>query len=297
MLNHLKLINKICSSYKHINPNKISSLNKVKSIHTSSYLFFYERDPEFVDNTPVHKHIRDGFYLLKDELKLWKNEVIETFESDPLAVVPGAIDKAWSFESTDKLNKWVTTCDADHGDGYSSCELIVNEHGKGIFQGILNTELPSDGKMKKTGYCNMRSIKPTKSFRRDTCHDWAQYTYLVFRVRGDGRPYIINLATPGYFDILWNDVYQYVLHTRGGPYWQTTKIPFSKFILSSKGKIQDNQTAIPLHMVTNLGLTMADKVSGPFKLEIDYIGLEYDPEYTEEFAYEMYKLPKDLANS
>lgn len=42
---------------------------------------------------------------------------------------------------------------------------------------------------------------------------------------------------------------------------------------------------------------MSDKTDGPFKLEIDYIGVEYDPYYTEEFAYEMYNLPKNIANS
>jgi hypothetical protein len=28
----------------------------------------------------------------------------------------------------------------------------------------------------------------------------------------------------GYFDIMWNDIYSYVLFTRGGPYWQLSKV-------------------------------------------------------------------------
>lgn len=31
---------------------------------------------------------------------------------------------------------------------------------------------------------------------------------------------------------------------------------------------------------------------GPFGLEIDHIGLEFDPLNNEHFAYEMYKMPK-----
>lgn len=75
------------------------------------------------------------------------------------------------------------------------------------------------------------------------------------------------------------------------------QIPFSKFFLSSKGRIQDKQCPIPLHRVTNFGITLGDKINGPFQLEIDYIGLEYDPNHYEEFAYEMYKTDKFIVGT
>lgn len=118
--------------------------------------------------------------------------------------------------------------------------------------------------------------------------------FVVMRVRGDGRPYLLNIACEGYFDIMWNDVYHYVLYTRGGPHWQNVKIPFSKFFLASKGRVQDKQYPIPLEKITNFGITVGAKFGqeGPFGLEIDFIGLEFDPNHTEKFAYEMYKMPK-----
>lgn len=64
-----------------------------------------------------------------------------------------------------------------------------------------------------------------KSFKRETYLDWSQYNTLVIRLRGDGRSYLLNLASEGYFDIWWFDVYHYVLYTRGGPHWQTAKVP------------------------------------------------------------------------
>lgn len=55
------------------------------------------------------------------------------------------------------------------------------------------------------------------------------YNTLVMRVRGDGRAYGLILHTDGKFDITWHDAYFFVLYTRGGPHWQTTKVykPFT----------------------------------------------------------------------
>lgn len=59
--------------------------------------------------------------------------------------------------------------------------------------------------------------------------------------------------------------------------------------------MQDLQDSIPLERIASFQLG-AGKVDGPFCLEIDYIGLENDPNKKEEFAYEMYRIPKFIAN-
>lgn len=51
---------------------------------------------------------------------------------------------------------------------------------------------------------------------------FAAYTHLAFRVRGDGRNYVVNLHPHTMFDTNFMDLHSYILHTRGGPYWQET---------------------------------------------------------------------------
>lgn len=43
--------------------------------------------------------------------------------------------------------------------------------------------------------------------------------------------------------------------------------------------------------VSAIGITAAGRVQmdGPFSLEIDYIGVQYDPKNEETFAYELYR--------
>lgn len=50
------------------------------------------------------------------------------------------------------------------------------------------------------------------------------------------------------------------------------QIPFSKFIFSSKGRLQDKQYRIPLDRISHFGIACGDKVDGRFDLEIEYIG-------------------------
>lgn len=198
-----------------------------------------------------------------------------------------------STEEAD-IKRWICTADSDHNEGYSKATFELSSAGYGLFCGVVSPALPEDGRIKKAGYANVRSQRFRKSFKRDAYMDWSCYNTLVMRVRGDGRPYMINIGTEGFYDITWNDIYHYALYTRGGPHWQITKIPFSKFFLASNGVVQDKQYPLPANKVTTFGFSASGRggFEGTFSLEIDYIGLEFDPSITEEFAYEMYQQEK-----
>lgn len=255
----------------------------------SGYKTVYDRPPVEQDLS-ILQRICEGYRQFKEEFGIFMEEMKEYFQMDPMLLYrPGEIDVVWRFKGDPKsLDQWVLTCDSDYEEGYSTAKLEMSSTGTGIFSGILSTRLPKDGKIKFAGYCNITTVPKYKSFKREVRHNWTEYTHLIFRVRGDGRCYAVNLNTSGIHDLTWNDMYQYVLHTRGGPYWQLIKIPFSKFVFSSKGRVQDRQPPIELHEIKSLGITLADDIPGHFKLEIDYIGLENDEYNVENTAYEGY---------
>ncbi|XP_067630328.1 complex I intermediate-associated protein 30, mitochondrial [Eurosta solidaginis] len=285
-------------------PVTLSLLPKVakcRSIYTTAIRSaFWEKDKKSGYQTKIAEPskkelILDGLRELKGEIKLWKEEIKEYFEGDPVLIFrAGETDVVFNFKTENALDKWVVTTDADHGEGKSTATLELSATGAGLFHGNVNSEHVKDGIIKRTGYANIRTKRVRRSFKRETTYDWTQYNTLILKIRGDGRNYLINLHTEGYFDLEWNDVYHYVLYTRGGPHWQIAKIPFSKFFLSSKGRIQDRQLPIRLNRVTHFGFSVAAKnyMDGPFRLEVEYVGLEYDPTHREKFAYEMYKTDK-----
>ncbi|PIO77640.1 Complex I intermediate-associated protein 30 [Teladorsagia circumcincta] len=118
-----------------------------------------------------------------------------------------------------------------------------------------------------------------------------QWRFDTPECRGDGRSYKIMLHAPKAMDITWGDSYSYPLHTRGGPYWQYEKIPFSKFFHTVAGRIQDKQNRVYLDEVSSLGIVLMDRIDGEFQLELDYIGVYNDQTHFEKFAYETYTLP------
>lgn len=140
--------------------------NSYKEFHKSSIVStFWERHEKggYQDDRPEPsniKKIRDGLKELKSEIKLWSEEVKEHFESDPVMIFrPGETDVAWKFDSENSLNQWIVTSDKDNNEGYSSCSLKLNKYGKGVFSGELNTRVPQDGRTKRAGYCNIKTLR------------------------------------------------------------------------------------------------------------------------------------------
>lgn len=257
----------------------------------------YRRPGEPVDNKfpwqKINFDFSKGLEGIKKHFTKLKNELVDTLvgpHGRPLREHMLEQNRViWEFRGPESLKQWTVSCDREIG-GQSEAYLKVGKNNSTcFFYGTLRSAPPRDGVTRYSGYCSIRAKPLQASFDREQHHDWTTFNTLHLRVRGDGRPWMITIAPSMYFSHQKDDVYSYFLFTRGGPYWQDVKIPFSKFFLTSRGRIQDKQHPVWVDKMNTVGFTLGDKAEGPFQLEIDFIGACKDYAHTEEFAYELYK--------
>ena len=221
-------------------------------------------------NTDPKKTVKDSFKALTTEIKMFANEMKEYDVNSGYDALPppGGRRKEWGFGSEEEMAQWILTKDSDWGEGYSAAEFELHPLGHGVLRGDLSSRVPADGRTQNAGYVNIASLKRRKSFAREVLmEDWDWFSHLTMNIRGDGRKYMLNMQVKRDFDILWNDRWHYPLYTRGGPYWQYVKIPWSKFYLGNRGSLQDKQAKIPLKAgVVGMSITLMDQITGPFQV-------------------------------
>ncbi|KAJ3613735.1 hypothetical protein NHX12_019981 [Muraenolepis orangiensis] len=277
-----------------LNPTSPSSLPRGATARS-----VYRRPGQPKDNRPPWEKIQldftKGVQGLKRHLALLKKELVEPLvgpQGKPLLEHMLEQNRVvWEFRGPEGLEQWSVSSDREIG-GQSEVYLKLGRNSNTcLLYGNLCSTPPKDGETRYSGYCALRSKQPRCSFDRKVHMDWTSFNTLHLRVRGDGRPWMVNLAAETYYSHQKDEIYSYFLYTRGGPYWQEVKIPFSKFFLGYRGRIQDNQHNLWLDKINTLGFTLGDKADGPFQLEIDFIGVSKDYAHIEEFAYEMNKKP------
>lgn len=282
--------------FKTLNPALLAQRHQVFVTQKATKLIVHNTTRKGDDETEIDirvtERIKKGFQIIKEGIPEYKDEVKEKLESDLyFFALHGDYEYVSKFNGVNSLEDWVVTADSDLGRGRSKASFGVTSNNKAVFHGYLDPWVPQDGQQKQSGFVNLRSPFKYKSFKRKICYDWTRYTHMYLRLRGDGRAYQLNVHPDMYFDHMWNDMYNVPIYTRGGPYWQICKVPFSKCFLTAASRIQDKQDALEnnLDRVRNFSFTLADEVEGPFKLELDYIALVRDENHKEKYAYEMYQ--------
>lgn len=147
--------------------------------------------------------------------------------------------------------RWYVVNDGVMG-GVSRGDMQRTAHGTGIFAGSLSLE--NNG-----GFASVRVALEH--------HDLSSYAGLEIRVRGDGRTYQLRLRTDDDFDGI---AYRAEFETVDGE-WKTTRIPFIRFLPTFRGRTLKDHPPLDRSQVHQLAFMLADKKSGPFSLEIDFV--------------------------
>ena len=156
----------------------------------------------------------------------------------------------FDFSKPDAAKAWQTVNDGVMG-GISDGNVRIAEKTL-EFYGTLSLE--NNG-----GLASVRS-KAAKM-------DLSKYDGLVFKVRGDGREYYLNVHVPS-FQIAFS--YRASFKTEKDK-WTEVTIPFADLKATSFGRIVEKAKPLDASNVEAVGFLLADKKAGPFKLDVAWI--------------------------
>lgn len=163
--------------------------------------------------------------------------------------------------------------DADIG-GFSRAHLdfipeSATEPAHGRFHGNISIELPPHRpEVQRTGYAGWRTLDRPPTVFGKSLWDIDPYTYLALRVKSDGRKYFVNIQTES---IVPTDIHQHRLYVRQQGEWETVWIKFSEFVRTNHGTVVEPQREMLRQKVRTVGVSLIDRVPGPFHLSISKI--------------------------
>jgi monofunctional biosynthetic peptidoglycan transglycosylase len=157
----------------------------------------------------------------------------------------------FDFSSEGRTGRWMIVNDGVMG-GLSESELQLSDQGTIIFQGNLSLE-------NYGGFASVRSVPYRFGLEA--------YDGISLRVLGDGRRYKLRLRTDVNID---GPAYEAEFDTIANT-WTTVNIPFQTTTPTYRGRLIKDLPPLSGNRVTQIGLMLADKQEGPFRLEVDWI--------------------------
>lgn len=186
--------------------------------------------------------------------------MLETVFGATLLLLAGSVPDGQSTDSATAslfefdrgvAGEWIIVNDDVMG-GLSSSRFEDNEEGFATFEGELSLE--NNG-----GFASVRALAPEGVL--------ADRSALVLRVRGDGRTYQVRLRTDRRFDGI---AYMAEFATVEGE-WQEVRTPLSDFQPTFRGRRPAGAQPLSPAKVQQIGLLLADKRPGAFRLDVDWI--------------------------
>ena len=163
--------------------------------------------------------------------------------------------------------------DADIG-GFSSSSLdyipkTALEPAHARFYGAISTELPRNNpQVQRTGFAGWRNKDRRRTIFGRSLWDLDPYIFLALRVKSDGRKYFVNLQTE---TVVPTDIHQHRLHTRKVGEWETVFIELKSFVRTNYGEVVEPQSEMMRQKVRSVGLSLTDRLPGPFDIAISKI--------------------------
>ena len=174
---------------------------------------------------------------------------LATSDSSLMAEQPTRV--LFDFDGSDSIEQWRTVNDGVMG-GVSDGRRRLTNQGSIEFYGTLSLE--NNG-----GFASVRS--QAGELRLD------DGDVVVARVRGDGRRYYLNVRTN---KPKMAFSYRAEFQTKAEE-WQEIRIPVADLRATWFGRKIPGASPVDASSVNSIGFLLADKIPGPFELEIDWI--------------------------
>lgn len=163
----------------------------------------------------------------------------------------------FDFTSDAEQQHWKAVNDGVMGGRSLGAPVVQSRAGVLDFSGTLSLE--NNG-----GFSSIRSAGPSLNLDR--------YDGISMRFRGDGRSYIVTIATD--YRIRAGS-YETALSTVAGE-WTTVRLPFEQFTATSYGRPVRGAPVLDNSNIRSVGVMLADKRAGSFHLQIDRIAAYRD---------------------
>lgn len=174
----------------------------------------------------------------------------------PSAAFPGRT--LVDFADAGEPARWTTVLDGVMG-GRSTGSFVV-EGDRMVFTGVLNTN--------GGGFSSVR--RPSEGLGLGQAGE----SGIHLRVRGDGRTYTLRLRQPTE-DRRFAASYRATFPTQADDSWQDVFVPYADLVPTWRGRTLDLPAVDPAK-VDEIGLSIDDKIDGPFRIDVRWIGAGTD---------------------
>ena len=158
------------------------------------------------------------------------------------------------FSDPREIAAWRALHDTVMG-GRSDGALVAGDAGAALFSGTISLE-------NRGGFASVRG--PIRRYSLAGCSG------VAIEVRGDPRRFQLRFRTDDRYDgVAWRAFFEPVADE-----WLTITLPFDSFVPVFRGQVLGGEGQLEPSRITRLGLMLADKKAGPYRLEIRRISAD-----------------------